>query len=135
VLDTNVIVSAHLNADGLERYVLDLALNKHLECFVTEEILEEYALVLYRPKFKLVKHMVSASVQLIRKQARIVRPERTLSITVDPSDNRFLECAETADAHYLVSGNKRHFPSRWKNTQIVNARELLNLIVPSGSRD
>jgi hypothetical protein len=27
-----------------------------------------------------------------------------------------------------VTGNKHHFPKRWKSTQVVNARELLELI-------
>ena len=39
-----------------------------------------------------------------------------------------LECAEVASADYLVTGNKRHFPKRWKVTAVVNARELLGLI-------
>jgi hypothetical protein len=42
-----------------------------------------------------------------------------------------LECAETASANFLVTGNKRHFPKHWKNTQVVNARELLGMIGPS----
>jgi hypothetical protein len=29
-----------------------------------------------------------------------------------------------------VTGNKRHFPGKWRQTQIVNARELLEWIVP-----
>ena len=36
-----------------------------------------------------------------------------------------VECAEAANAGYLVTGNKRHFPVRWKKTEILNARELL----------
>jgi predicted nucleic acid-binding protein len=41
------------------------------------------------------------------------------------SDNRFLECAESAKVHFLVTGDKRHFPPVWKHTRIVNARELI----------
>jgi predicted nucleic acid-binding protein len=52
----------------------------------------------------------------------------TLSVSPDEADNRFLECAGEAQADYLVTGNKRHFPKRWKSTQVVNARELLELI-------
>ena len=42
VLDTNVVVSAHLNAEGLERFVLDLALTQKVQCYVSPEILAEY---------------------------------------------------------------------------------------------
>lgn len=46
VLDTNVVVSAHLKEDGFERFVLDLALAHKLQLFVSDEILEEYRNVL-----------------------------------------------------------------------------------------
>jgi predicted nucleic acid-binding protein len=67
---------------------------------------------------------------LIRSAARIVRPQHEWKVTVDPADNRFLECAESARADYLVSGNKRHFPKSWRQTWIVNARELVEWITP-----
>jgi putative PIN family toxin of toxin-antitoxin system len=51
VLDTNVIVSAHLNGDGFERHVLDLVLAGKLHLVVSPQILEEYEGVLCRPKF------------------------------------------------------------------------------------
>ena len=37
-------------------------------------------------------------------------------------------CAEAADADYLVTGNKRHFPARWKKTKVVSAREIIEII-------
>jgi len=55
----------------------------------------------------------------------MVTPHELVSESRDDFDNRFLECAEAADAHYRVTGNKRHFPKRWKSTHIVNAREFL----------
>jgi uncharacterized protein len=65
---------------------------------------------------------------LIREAARIVRPHHTLMIAHDSADNRFLECAEAARADYLVTGNKRHFPPKWRQTSVVNARELIEWI-------
>jgi predicted nucleic acid-binding protein len=55
-------------------------------------------------------------------------------VTRDPADNRFIECAEGAKADYLVTGNKRHFPKRWRQTTVVNARELLEWVVPELQR-
>jgi len=48
VLDTNVVVSAHLNSEGYERHALDLALAGKLQLAVSEVILAEYAGVLSR---------------------------------------------------------------------------------------
>jgi len=30
----------------------------------------------------------------------------------------------------VVTGNKRHFPTEWRQAQVVNARELLEWIIP-----
>ena len=130
VLDTNVIVSAHLNAEGYERHVLDLALTRKLRVYVSPEILGEYEGVLARPKFGIGRRQIAASMRLMRNSAKLIRPLTRLHIAHDESDNRFLECAQAAKADYLVTGNKRDFPNKWRRTQIVNARELLEWIVP-----
>lgn len=130
VLDTNVVVSAHLNDEGFERYVFDLCLAGKLEVVVSKEILEEYDGVLRRPKFGLDPRMVARSLRLLRSKARVVRPQKKLNVARDPDDNRFLECAHRARAHYLVTGNKRHFPKAWRQTLVVNARELIEWIAP-----
>ena len=57
-------------------------------------------------------------------------PHQALSVSRDDADNRFLECAQSTRAHYLVTGNKRHFPKTWKKTRVANARELLQIIGP-----
>jgi putative PIN family toxin of toxin-antitoxin system len=130
VLDTNVVVSAHLNSDGYERHVLDLALAGKLQLAVSEIILAEYDGVLRRAKFGLTVGQVGRSMRLLRAAARIVTPRRELNITRDAADNRFLECAEAGKVLYLVTGNKRHFPKRWRQVVVVNARELLERVVP-----
>ena len=130
VLDTNIVVSAHLNFEGYERSVLDLALSGKLKMFVSETILREYESVLRRAKFRLKPSDVSRSLRLLRAAARVVASYGQVNAARDPGDNRFLECAEAAKADYLVTGNKRHFPKRWRQTLIVNARELLEWTIP-----
>jgi uncharacterized protein len=134
VLDTNVVVSAHLNSEGYERSVLDLALSGKLRMFVSEAILREYESVLRRPKFRLRPLSVSRSLRLLRSATRVVAPYGQLDVARDPGDNRFLECAEAAKADYLVTDDKRHFPTQWRQTVIVNARELLEWTIPEMQR-
>src|ERR1700756_3994085 len=110
VLDTNVVISAYLTDAGFERYVLDLFLAGKLELVVSKEILEEYEAVLCRPKFGFSRKMVARSLRMLRSKARIVRPRKKLSAARDPDDKSFLECAHVARAHFLVTGNSRHFP-------------------------
>ena len=73
---------------------------------------------------------MTRSLRLLRNRARYVDPQRPLSIARDPADNRFLECADASRADFLVTGNRRHFPQQWRQTLVVNARELLEWIIP-----
>ena len=130
VLDTNVLVSAHLKEQGLEADVLRLVLAEAIALYVTEPIMDEYAFVLRRPKFSFHPAHLENSISRIRAVSIAVTPKHSVTISPDEADNRFLECAEQAQADYLVTGNKRHFPKRWKTTAIVNAREFLEAITP-----
>jgi putative PIN family toxin of toxin-antitoxin system len=127
VLDTNIVVSANLNSGGLEALVVSLALNRKFNVYVSSPILTEYEQVLLYPRLKFAREEVSKFLALVTHGSTMVRPTHTVSASRDETDNRFLECAESAGADYLVTGNKRHFPNYWKKTRTVNARELLSL--------
>lgn len=128
VLDTNVVVSALVRPHGLQDQVLRLALAGVLQLCISEAVLEEYARVLPRPRLKLRPEEIQTTLAKIREAATVVYPNKTLAISKDEPDNRFLECAEAARAAYLVTGNTRHFPQTHKATMIVNGRQLLALL-------
>ncbi len=125
VLDTNTIVSAQLKPNGLEATVLLLALRGNISLFVSPPILAEYQRVLYKPRLKFDPRRVEAVLLDIGAASRLVHPTRTLAEATHEADNRFLECAETARADFLITGNKRHFPKDWKVSRIFNAREFM----------
>jgi uncharacterized protein len=130
VVDTNIVASAALKPDGLQRTVLLLAISKPARLYVSKAILTEYRDVLTRPEFQIRKGLRQQLLDLIRKRARLINPVRTVQVTIDPDDNKFVECADTARADYLVAGNVGHFPKFWKNTKVVTSREFLNLAAP-----
>ncbi len=129
VLDTNVVVSAMLARRGNEARVVWLAQSGRLLPCVTNEILAEYDEVLHRPQFKVLDQNEVCGVLAGLGQGLMVRPAFSLAVSPDQPDNRFLECAQAANAEFLVTGNKRHFPTTWQDTRIVNARELLEAIL------
>jgi putative PIN family toxin of toxin-antitoxin system len=130
VVDTNIVISAALKPEGLQRTVLLLAITKPSRLYVSAPILEEYRTVLSRPEFQIRKGLRQQLLQLLKKNARFVRPVRHLQVTTDPDDNMFLECADAARADYLITGNIRHFPRYWKRTKIITSREFLSVITP-----
>ena len=129
VLDTNVVVSALLVRHGNEAQVLRLLFTGVLQPCVSEDVLAEYTCVLHRNKFKNLSRIAIDDVLKGLSRNQLIHTVLSLTVSPDPSDNRFLECAQTANADFLVTGNKRHFPAVWKNTKIVNARELLEAIL------
>jgi len=41
-----------------------------------------------------------------------------------------LECADTARADYLVTGNTRDFPKFWKKTKVITPRGFIGIVAP-----
>lgn len=130
VLGTNIVVSAAIRPDGLQRSLLLLALTRPARLYVTAAILAEYRTILARPELGIRKGLRRQYFQLIENGSHMVRPRVSLSVTIDPRDNIFLECADAGRADYLVTGNTRHFPRFWKQTKIVTSREFMTLIAP-----
>ena len=129
VIDTNVLVSGLLSPTGNEALIL-LAINQGLvrPC-CSEDILEEYAAVLARPKFAFLPEDIAAALAMFRGKGELLLPDVSGPVSSDPADTKFLHCARAAQADYLVTGNKRDFPdASYGVTRVVNAGELLDRI-------
>lgn len=130
VLDTNILVSAALKPDGLERTTFLVSITKPARLYVSPPILQEYHEVLARRELKIRKGLRRQLLQLIRNRSYAVNPSSRIRMARDPDDDKFLECAEAARADYLITGNQRHFPKFWKQTKIITAREFVGLVAP-----
>ena len=99
--------------------VFNLAVDGQIERCVSEPILAEFEEVLRRGRLAIDPDKVAVALARIREIATVVQPVARISAATDPDDNVFLECAEAAQAHYLVTGNTRHFRSagvpRWSS--------------------
>lgn len=96
---------------------------------MSQPVLDEYIDVLFLP-LKNRKGLRLQLLPLIRNRSKLVVPSRRLAVAGDPDDDRFLECADTARADYLVTGNLRHFPRFWKKTTVITPREFIGLVAP-----
>jgi putative PIN family toxin of toxin-antitoxin system len=130
VIDTNILVSAALNPQGLQRKTLLIAITKPANLYVSQPILAEFASVLSRPQLQIRRGLRLQLLQLIKNHSRLVVPQAQLDICRDPDDNIFVECSEAARADYLITGNKKHFPAFWKKTKIISSREFVSLAAP-----
>ena len=130
VIDTNIVVSAALKPDGLQRTIFLLAITKPARLYVSHAIIAEYQEVLARPKMNISRGRRHQLLDLVKNRAFFVAPARTLEVTRDPDDNRFLECADAARADYLVTGNQQDFPKFWKKTKVITSREFVSIVAP-----
>ena len=124
VVDTNVVVSGILKHGGNEAAVLDLIAEGALIWCISAPIFAEY-------RYVLTKKLGFAAVEVqwlfdLVESSVLVAPTERLSISPHQADNRIYECAAASRADYIVTGNRKHFPEGYKNTQVVNARELLD---------
>jgi uncharacterized protein len=129
VIDTNVLVSGPLSPEGNEALII-LAIHHGLisPCF-SDAMMQEYAEVLARPKFAFPPDEIAAALALFRDKGELVAPRACAPALPDPDDARFLHCAESAQAEYLVTGNKRHFPPEACGAiRVVSAGQLLDRV-------
>ena len=109
VLDTNAIVSAFF-WEGNEAELLRKIEQGKADLYITSEILEEVEEVIKRPKFNEV--MMKSNLmpdQIMQKIVSlshlVIAPKSNIKVCRDEKDNKFLECAESAKADYLISGD------------------------------
>ena len=69
VIDTNILGSALLQAEGLPAAVLMMALSGQIQLCVSDAIYEEYEEVIRRPHLKMGIDVMNYALQSIRKQA------------------------------------------------------------------
>lgn len=130
VVDTNVLVSAALKSESLQRTVFLIAITRPARLYVTQPILKEYSDVLARRELRIRRGLRQQLLQLIKNRSRLIVPRYRLAVTSDPDDNMFIECADAARADYMITGNLKHFPRFWKGTKVISPREFIEMAAP-----
>lgn len=103
VLDTNVFVSG-IFWNGSPSKILAMWAERRFDLFVTPEILGEYTDVVHR-----LSSNTSLSDQwilFVESHASIVRSRSRVTLSRDNADNKFLECAMSARADFLITGDR-----------------------------
>lgn len=124
VIDTNVLVSAALSADGTFDQVVRLAVRGKVRLAWSAPILAEYREVLLRPKFQLSPESIAALLAAFSLRDQ-VSPGKSPALP-DPSDEVFLAAALATETKVIVTGNTSHFPANiCAPVQILTPAEAL----------
>lgn len=126
VIDTNVLVSAFLSPGGSAALILQAIIEGLIPIFLTDDIAQEYADVLNRPRFAFDPDTVRVTLDHIHRHAEFVEPNLSAPVSPDPDDTMFLQCAVAAQADVIVTGNLRDFPnSPYGQVHVVTINEFL----------
>ena len=131
VIDTNVYISA-IFWGGKPREVVDLGRNARILIFTSLEIQEEIERKL-KTKFGIDEKEVA---QILLDYSMFTLPIKPLHrakvVDVDPDDNKFIECAVTSKAGYIVSGDKHLLNLKnYQGIQIIKAATFLDIFTIS----
>lgn len=106
VLDTNILVSA-IGWRGSERRLYGYCQSGMLRPATSSALLAELQRVLRYPKFRFSESEIDAFIKDILEHAIVAEPELTVSVvSAVPDDDRVVECAISANATWIVSGDK-----------------------------
>lgn len=132
VLDTNVVVSAVISTDGNPALIFEMLILEDLKNYTTQEIIEEIKEVLQRPR--IIKRISLVEQDFIvstfeKISEKIVSGVKIEEIKDDPDDNKFLECAVSASADYIISGDKHLLKlHEFRGIKIVSPAEFVKLV-------
>ena len=128
VVDSNLYISA-LVFGGLPQRLLDLLQSCHIPLFTSKSIIDEVSGTLGR-KFLWTKQELEIFLPPLWERCDLIK---RLNICRDPDDDHVLECAVSAGADYIVTGNLKHFPAEYRGILIVTARRMIELLARAGN--
>jgi uncharacterized protein len=127
VLDTNVVVSAILFQGKLTK-IVELWKKGRIVPVLSSATFEELLHVLAYPKFSLTK----VEIKMILEQevlpfVSVVKESVTVSgIYKDHEDDKFLSCALSASANFLITGDKDLLViGKYRSVKILRASDFL----------
>lgn len=130
VIDTNIIIMALPKASKY-RPIFDGLLTEQFELAISESIYQEYIEIVGRKTTQEIAHNFA---ELLKKLPSVCRFEvfyRWNLIEQDPDDNKFVDCAVSAEAEFIVT-NDRHFrilnEIKFPRVATVDADRFLALI-------
>lgn len=129
VLDSNLVVSAFLNPEGMASTALQVAV-EHFDVAASSDTLAELADVLKRDKFNRYASKAERIARLEAYAQTVLVFDVQLQVLDcrDPKDNKFLALCTTARAKVLVTGDKKDLLvlHPYQNTAVLGPRAFVD---------
>ena len=138
VVDTNIVISSAVCVDGNPAKLFEMILLEKIENYTTEEIINEIKEVMARPKITQRLSLLEKGfiVNNFEKFSKKIKPSVNLNeIKEDPDDNKFLECAVSAAANYIISGDEHLLKLKeFRGIKILKPVDFIKLITKNSTK-
>ncbi|HRJ15851.1 MAG TPA: putative toxin-antitoxin system toxin component, PIN family [Saprospiraceae bacterium] len=129
VLDTNVLLVS-LPRTSADHLILQELLNGRYTICVTTDILNEYAEIFQRKANSEVASLALDLLDILPNLERIHKYYFWRMISADPDDNKFVDCAISAGADFIVSDDN-HFKEvqgKFPPVKVISKLEFMQLL-------
>ncbi len=125
VFDTNIFISAFAIPGSRAETALIKVVEGHVQLAISQAIIHEILDVLAR-KFDRNREELARVAVYLSEVTEVVLPRRRLKVLRDEPDNRILECAVTAKAEMIVTGDQAMLDLReYRGIRIMSLRDFL----------
>jgi putative PIN family toxin of toxin-antitoxin system len=130
VLNTNVLISTLLFEGELSKLV-ELWQKGKIVPVISKDTFQELRSVLAYPKFSLSQEEINIIIgnEVLPHFEVVEVTKEVKGVCRDPADDKFISCALSACAGYIVSGDKDLCElNRYKSVRIVNPSDFLKIV-------
>ena len=129
VVDTNVLISSIFWKSSSPHKIVLLAIEQKIQNFTSQDMVNELVKVLI-VDFRQPEEFAERQVNLLLAYSEIAEPKiKVKAVPEDPKDNIIIECALSADADYIITGDNHLLKLKeYKNIKILTPKEFLDLI-------
>ena len=130
VVDTNIFISA-FGWGGNPLKVIELLEKGELRNCTSEDIIRELFLAVSYSKLGFPQVIQTEILEFVLAYSDIYDPIEHVVISPDPKDNKFIECALSANAKFIITGDKSFLSLRdFKNVRIIKPEDFLKARKP-----
>jgi putative PIN family toxin of toxin-antitoxin system len=130
VLDTNIFISAFFWG-GNPRKILERINDDIDSLYIANEILDEIAQVLTRPKFNVDKTNIVRLINAIKEMSLCIAIEGVVKgVCRDSKDDMILECGWRCNADYIITGDNDLLSLKnFRGIEIITVNQYVNLFL------
>ena len=130
VIDTNVLISSIFFGGSPLKLIDEIENRNYITTYVSQEIILEYQLVFRRLQKKYPNKIIDEDkINRILDSSNLIYVSSNLRLCRDVKDNKFINCALSAKADYLITGdNDLLVLKKINNVSVITIAEFLKVL-------